>query len=206
MKRRGHDPESVLRIAVAVFNERGYDGTSMEDLARALGVTKSAIYYHVPGKEQLLGRALDVALDGLFTMIADPRASSGTAISRLEWVVRQSVAILVERLPYVKLLLRVHGNSPTELRALERRREFDRFITALVKEAAADGDLRPDIDPSLATRLLFGTVNSIAEWYQPERGGSADSLAGALLKLTFDGLRTPSSHSSAFLTNVSKES
>ncbi|GAA4071294.1 TetR/AcrR family transcriptional regulator [Nonomuraea soli] len=191
MKRRGHDPESVLRIAVGVFNERGYDGTSMEDLARALGVTKSAIYYHVPGKEQLLGRVLDVALDGLFTMIADPRASTGRAITRLEWVVRQSVTILVDRLPYVKVLLRVHGNSPTETRALERRREFDRFISALVKEAAGDGDLRPDIDPSLATRLLFGTVNSIAEWYQPARGASADQLADAVLKLTFNGLRVP---------------
>ncbi|MFI6482039.1 TetR/AcrR family transcriptional regulator [Nonomuraea sp. NPDC050663] len=191
MKRRGHDPESVLRIAVGVFNERGYDGTSMEDLARALGVTKSAIYYHVPGKEQLLGRVLDVALDGLFTMIADPRASTGRAITRLEWVVRQSVTILVDRLPYVKVLLRVHGNSPTETRALERRREFDRFISALVKEAAGDGDLRGDVDPALATRLLFGTVNSIAEWYQPERGGSAEQLADAVLKLTFDGLRVP---------------
>ncbi|MEU0570195.1 TetR/AcrR family transcriptional regulator [Nonomuraea sp. NPDC005983] len=188
-RKRGHDPESVLSIAVAVFNERGYDGTSMEDLARALGVTKSAIYYHVPGKEQLLSRALDRALDGLFEVVADERATSGPAIARLEWVVRESVRILVERLPYVTLLLRVRGNSPTEERALERRREFDRFISHLVKEAAADGSIRPDLDPALVTRLLFGTVNSITEWYQPARGGSADDLADALLKMTFDGLR-----------------
>ncbi|MER6946269.1 TetR/AcrR family transcriptional regulator [Nonomuraea sp. NPDC000554] len=188
-RKRGHDPESVLSIAVAVFNERGYDGTSMEDLARALGVTKSAIYYHVPGKEQLLSRALDRALDGLFEVVADERATSGPAITRLEWVVRESVRILVERLPYVTLLLRVRGNSPTEERALERRREFDRFISHLVKEAAADGSIRPDLDPALVTRLLFGTVNSITEWYQPARGGSADDLADALLKMTFDGLR-----------------
>lgn len=188
-KRRGHDPESVLHTAVDVFNARGFDGTSMEDLARALGVTKSAIYYHVPGKEQLLSRALDRALDGLFAMIADERAVEGRAIDRLTWVVRQSVTILVDRLPYVTLLLRVRGNSPTEERALERRREFDRFVSHLVKEAAAEGHIRPDIDPALVTRLLFGTVNSITEWYQPARGGTADDLADALLKLTFDGLR-----------------
>ncbi|WP_219470940.1 TetR/AcrR family transcriptional regulator [Nonomuraea rhizosphaerae] len=188
-RKRGHDPESVLSIAVGVFNERGYDGTSMEDLARALGVTKSAIYYHVPGKEQILSRALDRALDGLFAMIADERAAAGPAIDRLEWVVRQSVRILVDRLPYVTLLLRVRGNSVTEQAALERRREFDRFVSRLVKEAAADGRIRADVDPSLVTRLLFGTVNSITEWYQPVRGGSADDLADALLKMTFDGLR-----------------
>lgn len=190
MKRRGHDPESVLHTAVNVFNERGFDGTSMEDLARALGVTKSAIYHHVPGKEQLLARALDRALDGLFSTIDDPRAAEGPAIDRLEWVVRQSVAILVDRLPYVTLLLRVRGNSPTEVRALERRRAFDRFVSHLVKEAAADGHVRADIDPALVTRLLFGTVNSITEWYQPARGGSATDLADAIIKIAFDGLRS----------------
>ncbi|MEV0380894.1 TetR/AcrR family transcriptional regulator [Nonomuraea sp. NPDC050643] len=188
-RRRGHDPESVLSIAVGVFNERGYDGTSMEDLARALGVTKSAIYYHVPGKEQLLARALDRALDGLFEMVADERASAGPAIDRLEWVVRQSVRILVERLPYVTLLLRVRGNSGTEQAALERRREFDRFVSHLVKEAVSEGGIRADVDPALVTRLLFGSVNSITEWYQPARGGSADDLADALLTMTFGGLR-----------------
>ncbi|MFI6386242.1 TetR/AcrR family transcriptional regulator [Nonomuraea sp. NPDC050540] len=188
-RKRGHDPESVLSIAVGVFNERGFDGTSMEDLARALGVTKSAIYYHVPGKEQLLARALDRALDGLFEVVADERASDGPAIERLQWVVRQSVRILVDRLPYVTLLLRVRGNSTTEQQALDRRREFDRFIAHLVKEAAADGQIRPDLDPALVTRLLFGTVNSITEWYQPGRGGTADELADAVLKMTFDGLR-----------------
>ncbi|GAA3656629.1 TetR/AcrR family transcriptional regulator [Nonomuraea antimicrobica] len=189
-RRRGHDPESVLSIAVGVFNERGYDGTSMEDLARALGVTKSAIYYHVPGKEQLLARALDRALDGLFEMVTDERALSGAAIDRLEWVVRQSVRILVDRLPYVTLLLRVRGNSRTERAALERRREFDRFISGLVKEAAEEGSIRADVDPGLVTRLLFGSVNSITEWYQPARGASADALSDALLKMTFDGLRS----------------
>jgi AcrR family transcriptional regulator len=188
-RKRGHDPESVLSVAVGVFNERGYDGTSMEDLARALGVTKSAIYYHVPGKEQLLARALDRALDGLFAMVADERATSGPAIARLEWVVRQSVSILVDRLPYVTLLLRVRGNSETEQRALARRREFDGFVSRLVKEAAADGSIRPDLDPALVTRLLFGTVNSITDWYEPGRGLSAGDLGEALEKMAFGGLR-----------------
>ncbi|MFI7447871.1 TetR/AcrR family transcriptional regulator [Nonomuraea sp. NPDC049714] len=188
-RKRGHDPESVLAIAVGVFNERGYDGTSMEDLARALGVTKSAIYYHVPGKEQLLARALDRALDGLFTLIGDERATSGPAIDRLEWVVRQCVRTLVDRLPYVTLLLRVRGNSATEQGALDRRREFDAFVHHLVGQAAAEGGIRPDLDPALVTKLLFGAVSSIAEWDRPASGGSADDLADMLVTMMFDGLR-----------------
>ena len=56
----------MLRAAVEVFNERGYDGASMEDLSRRLGIAKSGIYHHVSGKEELLRMALDRALDGLW--------------------------------------------------------------------------------------------------------------------------------------------
>src|SRR5690349_16030360 len=60
--RQPYDLESLLAVVVDVFNELGYDGTSMEDLSRRLGISKSAIYHHVEGKEELLRIALDRAL------------------------------------------------------------------------------------------------------------------------------------------------
>jgi AcrR family transcriptional regulator len=73
--RPGYDLESLLAIAVTVFNERGYDGTSMEDLPGRLGISKSSIYCHVDSKEDLLALALDRALDGLFRVAADVQSS-----------------------------------------------------------------------------------------------------------------------------------
>ena len=70
--RPGYDQQTVLRRAVEVFNRQGYDGTSMGDLARELGVGKSALYHHVPGKEALLSQALDEALDGLTAVLDRP--------------------------------------------------------------------------------------------------------------------------------------
>ena len=186
--RPGHSLESLLDVAVAVFNERGYEATSMDELAARLGVTKSAIYHHVPSKVSLLQLALDRALDGLFAVLAE--AVDGPAIDRLEHVVRGSVRVLVAELPFVTLLLRVRGNSPVEQDALRRRREFDRTVTGLVRSAAAEGAVRPDIDPGLTSRLLFGTVNSLVEWYRPDGGLSADELADAVVATTFGGLRT----------------
>ncbi|WP_174549585.1 TetR/AcrR family transcriptional regulator [Nocardiopsis trehalosi] len=187
--RPGHDAESVLRVAVRVFTERGYDGTSMEDLARSLGVTKSAIYHHVSGKSDLLQRSLDRALDALFAVTREPGATTGPAIDRLEHVVRGSVRVLVAELPHVTLLLRVRGNTPVERRALERRREFDRFVGDLVRAGVEAGDIRPDVDPAIAGRLLFGMVNSLVEWYRPGRGVDADELADTLAAVAFSGLR-----------------
>src|SRR5262249_33416065 len=153
--RPGDDRESLLRGAIAVFNERGYDGTSMDDLARRLGITKAAIYHHVAGKQELLRLAVDHALDGLFALAAEVQAADGRAIDRLERLVRGSVEVLAARLPYVTLLLRVRGNTPVEQAALARRREFDRLVTKLVEQAQADGDRRavaaPDAPPPGAT-------------------------------------------------------
>jgi AcrR family transcriptional regulator len=191
--RPGYDLESLLAVAVAVFNERGYDGTSMEDLSRRLGIAKSSIYYHVDGKEDLLRLALDRALDGLFSVAAQVAERDEPAIDRLEQLVRGSVGVLAERLPYVTLLLRARGNTGTERRALARRRQFDQIVADLVTEAERDGDIRPDVDPAVTARLLFGMVNSLAEWYRPgrRRAGDSDSdgLADAVCAVAFDGLR-----------------
>lgn len=216
--RPGYDLESLLAVAVTVFNERGYDGTSMEDLSRRLGIAKSSIYYHVDSKEDLLRLALDRALDGLFAAADQALTRGGPAIGRLEFLVRGSIGVLAEQLPYVTLLLRARGNTATERRALDRRREFDQLVADLVKEAERDGDIRPDIDPALTARLLFGMVNSVSEWYRPasqgpgrdqdrdQRAGrdpgnassvpagamsrsSADELADAVCAVAFDGLR-----------------
>ncbi|MGH3261461.1 MAG: TetR/AcrR family transcriptional regulator [Trebonia sp.] len=190
--RPGYDLESVLRVAVDLFNERGYDGASMEDLSKRLGIAKSGIYHHVSGKEELLRMALDRALDGLWEAAERARGLDAPAIVRLESLVRDAVTVLVARLPCVTLLLRVRGNTAVEREALARRRAFDALVASLVQEAERDGDIRADIDPRLTARLLFGTVNSIVEWYRPTSAASAasaDSLADAVCAIAFDGLR-----------------
>ena len=165
--RPGYDLASVLAVAVELFNERGYDGTSMRDLAARLGIAKSAIYHHVTGKEELLSLALDRAMDGLAAVTTRARALPAPAIERLEYLVRGSVEVLEAESPYVTLLLRVRGNTEVERAALDKRRGFDRFVAELVAEAVRDGDIRPEADAMITARLLFGLVNSIVEWYSP---------------------------------------
>lgn len=191
-KRDTYTPDTLLAVAVEVFNDRGYDGTSMEHLSKAAGISKSSIYHHVRGKEELLERAVGRALDGLFGILEERGAVTGRAIERLEYVTRRTAEVLMEELPYVTLLLRVRGNTKAERWAMERRREFDQQVSALLQAAADDGDLRADVDVRLATRLLFGMINSIAEWYKPHGGGADDGVevADAVVRLAFEGLRT----------------
>ncbi|KRB38706.1 TetR/AcrR family transcriptional regulator [Microbacterium sp. Root180] len=188
--RPGYDRAQVLAIAVALFIEQGYDATSVADVAARLGLTKSALYHHFDSKEQLLALALDEALSGLEGVLELPDARRGPASERLAAVLHGAVGVLVERLPYVTLLLRVRGNSAVERAALERRRSFDHRVTALVEEAQHEGLVRDDLDGAVATRLVFGMVNSIVEWYRPGGPVDAERLAHDVVAVALDGMRT----------------
>jgi AcrR family transcriptional regulator len=189
--RPGYDQATVLRRAIDLFNRQGYDATSMGDLAAELGLTKSAIYHHVPSKTHLLKQALDEALDGLTAVLDEAEAEAdrpGSAYERLRGAVRGSIEVLVEHLPAVTLLLRVRGNGEVEQEALRRRRVIDDRLAGLVRAAVAEGAVRDDLDPYLISRLLFGMVNSLAEWVRPEGRYDARQLADAVATVAFDGL------------------
>jgi AcrR family transcriptional regulator len=188
--RPGHDQEAVLRVAIDLFNRQGYDATSMGDLARELGRSKSAIYHHVPSKQALLAEALDEALDELSAVVEEAAAGDGgySAYDRLRRTVRRSVEVLVAHQPAVTLLLRVRGNSDVELAAQARRRALDARLADLVRAAVAEGALRGDLDPDVVSRLLFGMVNSLVEWFSATGPVETEALSHAVETVAFDGL------------------
>ncbi|GAA1796966.1 TetR/AcrR family transcriptional regulator [Agromyces neolithicus] len=192
--RPGYDQQGILDVAVAAFNQYGYDATSMGVLADRLGLSKSAIYHHFASKDEILERALDEALGALEGVLEQTGAVRGRAADRLDLVLRGAVHVLVDKLAYVTLLLRVRGNTEVERRAVARRRAFDKEVTSLVSEAQAEGSLRSDIDASVVSRLTFGMINSIVEWYRPGGKEDADRLADDVIAVALDGLRMPTSN------------
>lgn len=204
--RPGHDREAVLRTAIDLFIRRGFDATSISDLAAELGVTKSAVYHHFASKEALLSAALDEALEGLSSAVeAAATATDGERSSvRLRTTVEAAVRILAGNLPAVTLLLRVRGNSAVERAAMERRRHIDERLAALVRRAAADGDLRGDVDPDIVSRLIFGMVNSLADWYRPDGPVREDALAATVSSVLFEGLRPARTSGSVSTTGAGR--
>lgn len=190
MTRPRYDLELLLDVAIDEFTKRGYDGTSIEHLSAATGLSKSSLYHHVEGKEHILRLGLERAVTPLLSLLDEPEAREGKAIDRLTYVLRHQIAILADQLAAVTLLLRVRGNTETERWALDQRRTFDVFVADLVRAGVAEGDLRSDLDPAVVARLLSGTVNSLTEWYRPGHGSlSADALADTVLSSSLAGLR-----------------
>lgn len=191
--RPGNDRADVIAAAVALFNQHGYEATSVGMIAERLGVSKSAIYHHVSSKEELLKQALDRALSSLESALVTAQAHDPQTpeehLQRLELLIRATVDVLVAELPSVTLLLRLRGNTELERAALDRRRQFDHAVSRMVAAAADAGDLAWRSDTRATTRLVFGMINSIIEWYKP--GGSLDAgrLGDLVVAIIFDGLR-----------------
>ena len=186
--RKPYDIDSLTDVALQVFAEKGYDGASMDDVARAAGITKASIYHHVSGKEALLERGLGRALEALSGILEEPAAAEGRAIDRLRAIVGRVAETTLALLPEVTVLFRVRGTSKIQREAVERRRAFDRIVSDLIARAQADGDVRADVDPRLAARLIFGMSNSVVEWFGSGSSITRERVVAALVALAFDGL------------------
>jgi len=191
--RKTYDIDSLTDVALGVFARKGFDGASMDDVAREAGITKAAIYHHVAGKEALLERGLRRALSALFAILDEPGSQDGSATERLHHIVRRVALTTVELLPELSVLFRVRGNSRVEREAIEQRRRFDRHVADLIAEGQASGSLRRGVDPRLSARLIFGMSNSVVEWYRPDGRAGAQDVAAAVEALVFGGLDAPSS-------------
>ena len=164
-----NDLESVLIAAADEFLLRGYDAARIGHIAAAAGLSKSSLYHHVEGKEQLLALGSDRALAGLERGFAEARRLPDPAES-----VRRLIELVIEdmtdraRLPFVALLIGVRGNSELERRALDERRRYDRELAALLERGQAGGAIRVDVPADVLARLCFGTLNSLHSWVRPD--------------------------------------
>lgn len=187
--RPGHDQNSMLEVIVQLFMDRGYDASSLDMIAKRLGLSKSAVYHHFSSKSEMLEIALERALGELERVFDDAEAEEVDAVLQIRRIVREAVLVACERQQYLVLLLRLHGNSEVELRALERRRQLTARLSSIFERAKAEDHLRDDIDPRLAARLTFGLVNSLVEWYRPDGPDEPEALADTVLSYVRSGLR-----------------
>jgi len=186
--RKPYDIDSLTDVALMVFAERGYDGASMDDVARAAGITKASIYHHVAGKEALLERGLSRALDALFAILEEPDAAGGAPETRLRYIVRRVAETTLRMQPELTVLFRVRGGSEVQRAALDRRRAFDHHVAGIIERAQASGAVRADLDARTVARLVFGMSNSVVEWYRTDGSLTPNDVVATVVALAFAGL------------------
>ena len=181
--------EAILTAAATAFVEHGYGATSVDDIADRLGVSKPTLYYHVGGKQELLGASFTLALDAYSDAVEDEAVSGVTGRERLHQVVQKYVEITttvhgrcLHRVPDVELTPEVRDR----LRAVKRK--VDARIRDLLREGVRDGSLR-SADIRMSTFAISGAMNSIAQWYSPSGKLSPEEIAERLWDSFAEGLR-----------------
>jgi AcrR family transcriptional regulator len=190
-EREPYDAQALAEIAMTVFAERGYEGSSLEDIARAAGIAKSSIYHHVPSKEELLSLGLQRGFHGLFKVVDETMARDEPALARLRYLVSRCVEGAIVDRAGVMVLLTLKGSTETEVWARAELERFQLALQGLVRKAIRDGDLRDTVDPADAVRLLMGMVTSLTTWFAVE-DLDLDRLQRAIDTIAFEGVTTTS--------------
>src|ERR687886_104379 len=178
----------LTRAAARLFAEKGYHGTSIGDLADALGVQKGSLYAHIDSKADLLW---EVAREGsaAFHAALDAVPDEGPAVERIRAALRAHLRVVAEQLDVATVFVREWRYLDGERREafLDDRRRYEERFRALFREGRERGELRTDLDDATAALLALSAVNWAYTWLRP--GADTDALADRFTALLVEGMR-----------------
>jgi AcrR family transcriptional regulator len=180
--------EELTRIAARLFAERGYQGTSLADLAAALGVQKPSLYHHIDSKEELLW---EVAWEGAeaFHAALDGVPADAPAAERIRLALRAHLAVVGQQLDIATVFVREwrHLSGDRRARFVSERRRYEGRIRELFRAGVEESQLRTDLDVGTAALLFLSAANWAYTWLRP--GSNTDELADRLYAALLDGMR-----------------
>ena len=178
----------LTRAAARLFAEKGYHGTSVGDLAEALGMQKGSLYAHIASKADLLW---EVAREGAaaFHAALDAVPDEGPVVERIRAALRAHLRVVAEQLDIATVFTREWRYLEGERREqfLAERRRYEERFRALFREGRERGELRTDLDDAAAALVALSAVNWAYTWLRP--GADTDQLADRITALLLDGIR-----------------
>jgi AcrR family transcriptional regulator len=182
----------ILEKAARLIFEKGYEGTSMQDIADACGLTKAGLYHHVATKEALLIAIMEYGMD-LFEEVVLARAEPiADPLERLRKTMACNIElVLTDSSKEVTIILHEHqtltGEAQKKING--RKKRYVRFLEDGFRQAMQRGQIRT-IDPTLASFSFLGTVLWTYKWYRPDGRLSPQQLSDGTIDLFFNGLTT----------------
>jgi len=180
--------DELAGTAARLFAERGFHGTSMGDLAEAMGVQKASLYSLTPSKQELLYRIMRDGADA-FRAALDASPEELPAVERVRLALRSHLRVVSEQLDVATVFTRewryLEGSHRDEI--LEERRRYEERVRALFREGVEAGELRSDLDVGAAALLVLSAANWAYTWLTP--GRDTDALADRFTAILVDGIR-----------------
>lgn len=181
--------------ASRLFVEKGYAATSMSDIAEAVKITKAGLYHFVKGKEDLLFTIMSFGMDELFDEVVHPAREVADPEARLRLIIRNhlsNIGRVSSRSgnPVTIVADEPGGLGPKKRRIINaRKREYFELIRDTLSELKAAGRARPDLDVTVATHCITGSILWMARWRKPNGKLSLDEIIEQIIAVQLDGIR-----------------
>jgi TetR/AcrR family transcriptional regulator len=174
---------AIIREAARAFTRKGFHGTSMDDIAKYLGVTKPALYRYVKTKHEILFASFTIGLDSGFAHLERAEREGRTGLEKLRIALRGYLEDMLGSLGHPAALLEENALLPEHrLIIIERRDKAEKRFREMVRGGIADGSIVP-CDPKLAIFTLLGAVNWVPKWYRDDGNWEPDEVAHALVEM-----------------------
>ena len=182
----------ICRTAAALFRDRGFDATSVSDVARALGLTKAGLYHYFESKEALLFEIMSYGLDRVRDEVLVPIRAIRDPEERLQQIVIRHASIATQgRGAVTHLNDEIRALPPASRRQLEERmRKYVEIVRDTLAELKAAGRLR-DVDPTVAAFSMVGMVLWLPRWFRQDGRLTQQQVAKEMSKLVLGGLLYP---------------
>jgi TetR/AcrR family transcriptional regulator, cholesterol catabolism regulator len=183
--RIGHRRAQILEKAAQLFRVKGYDSTSMSDIADEVGITKAGLYYFVESKEHLLYLITDYGLDLLDETVLQPLEGVSDPRQQLEELIKLHVHMILNRPREVTIILHEHTGLTGIYRekVLQRKKQYIDYVRKVLAELQKKGEARRDVDVTAATFFLLGALNWVYQWYKADGRLSEEDLARELTEV-----------------------
>jgi AcrR family transcriptional regulator len=182
--------KSVFEVAAEVFHRKGYDNTSMSDVATAAGLTKAGLYHHVSSKESLLFTVLDSGLDLTESYVMKPLEGISEPVERLRMMIDLHLRLVLEErnLEVTGLLHECKTLSTSDRTRINRRKkEYVRMTTKLVADVIKKHHIK-DVDPKVAAFALLGMLNWTYQWYKTSGSSSREQIVETFQHIFLQGI------------------
>lgn len=183
--------QEILRTAARLFHRRGYDATSMNDVAAALKFSKGGLYHHFRSKDEILFSLMEQAMKITQERVIEPVLKVSDPEQRLRDLIRRHVEVVLSpRDREISIMLHENHPLPPSLRRRINRRKKDyvHFVESLVAEVQHARHSTSSVTPRAAAFALLGMINWIHQWYRPEGKLDAEQLARQYAELFFSGV------------------
>ncbi|MFO1188339.1 MAG: TetR/AcrR family transcriptional regulator [Alphaproteobacteria bacterium] len=182
----------ILGAAARLFRDKGYSATSLREIAREARIKSGSLYYYFPSKEVILNEVLDRGISALTASVRHAIAlvPPGSPVrARIEAAVRAHLHALFDRGDESTAYVRMYVHLPVAIKDRKRpvRQEYLAIWKALLREAQARNEIRPEIDVEFLCPFILGALTRAVEWYDVD-WGSVDALIQAMIDTLFAGL------------------